>query len=194
MRDRFTSDDDLMRAAAGGDETAFAALVYRHRGWVRALIHGIVHDADHAEDLAQEAFCRVYRRLDAYLGQDRFVPWVKRIAVNLARDFLRSHRRLALVPVAELEDARADLSRLDPMEVLSLGVLRDEIRNAIQSLSEDQRLTVVRYYFGDMSLQEIAREMGCPVGTVKSRLYYALRRIRRSLTEAWAAEEGGHRR
>ena len=68
------------------------------------------------------------------------------------------------------------------------GALRDDLRNAIERLPDEQRLALIMYYFGDMSLQDIGWALQCPVGTVKSRLFYALRRVRQTLTTMWDEE------
>src|SRR5436190_1075027 len=86
------SDDGLLRAALAGGEAAFNRLLARHRPWVRRLIQGIVLDPEQAEDLTQEAFCRVYKHLADYNSRERFIPWLKRIAVNLARNALRDRK------------------------------------------------------------------------------------------------------
>ena len=73
---------------------------------------------------------------------------------------------------------------------LASSALRDDLRAAIQALPDEQRLAMVMHYFGDMTLQDIAWAMKCPVGTIKSRLFYALRRVRQTLTARWDEEEG----
>jgi RNA polymerase sigma-70 factor, ECF subfamily len=184
------SDDDLMQAAHGGEEAAFSELVRRHRSWVRWLMLAFVRDEDQAEDLTQEAFCRVYQHAGEYRPQGNFPAWMKRIAINLARDYLRRQRRATLISLSGIEDSVEDIQPFDPAEALASDVLRQELRDAIQSLPDEQRLALVMHYFGDMSLQDIAWVLKCPVGTVKSRLFYALRRVRATLTARWENEEG----
>jgi RNA polymerase sigma-70 factor (ECF subfamily) len=190
MPRQFASDDELMQAAARGEEEAFAALVHRHRGWVQRLMRAIVQDEEQAEDLTQEAFCRVYRHLDDYEPQGSFVAWLKRIAANRAKDFLRKRRKETLVPLCEVEQTLAAGSYGDPMAALASGLVNEEVRAAIQALPDDQRLPVVMHYFGQMGVSEIAWAMKCPVGTIKSRLFYGLRRVRQTLTErmSWTEE------
>jgi RNA polymerase sigma-70 factor (ECF subfamily) len=179
-----------MRAACGGEEAAFSELVRRHRGWVRWLMLAFVGDADQAEDLTQEAFCRVFRHAGDYRPQGNFPAWMKRIAINCARDYLRQQRRATFISLSGLEESLADTQPFDPAEALASGVLHQELRDAIEALPDEQRLALVMHYFGDMSLQDIAWALKCPVGTVKSRLHYALRRVRATLTARWENEEG----
>jgi RNA polymerase sigma-70 factor (ECF subfamily) len=188
MPQRAASDDELVQAAAGGDDAAFSELMRRHRQWVCALMRAFVHDPEQAEDLAQEAFCRVYRHAGDYTAQGSFMPWLKRIAVNLAKDELRKQRKASLVSLTEIEETLVTDKRSDPMAALASGAMRDELRAAIQRLPDEQRLALVMHYFGDMSLPDIAWAMQCPVGTIKSRLFYGLRRVRETLTEQSEAD------
>ena len=188
MRKRIATDDELMTASARGDEAAFAELVRRHRSWVRSLTFAIVGNAEHAEDLTQETFCRAYQNATRYQSQGNFTAWLKRIAVNLAKDALRSKKTAETVPVGELHDTLVDKNGVDPLDALASGVLREEMREAIASLPDEQRLTLAMYYFGNMSLQDVAWAMKCPVGTVKSRLFNGLRRVRQKLAAHWESE------
>jgi len=188
MRQRLGSDDDLMQSAAGGDTAAFSEIVNRHQGWVRSLMTAFVHNAEQADDLTQDAFCRAFQHLDGYDPQGHFTAWLKRIAINLAKDFLRRQKQATFVPLHEWEEAPATDRRGDPVAALATGALRDDLRGAIDRLPDEQRLALVMYYFGDMSLQDIAWALQCPVGTVKSRLFYALRRVRQTLMTMWDEE------
>ena len=185
-----TTDDDLMQATLGGDESAFAELMRRHRDWVCGLMHAIVGDREQAEDLAQEAFCRVYRSRKDYAARGNFVAWLKRIAVNVARDFLRGNRRTALVPLGDLGEMPAGETGFDPFAALASRVLRQEVRAAIAALPPDQRQALVLHYFGGASIEEVAERMGCPIGTIKSRLHHARRRIREMLAAEHEQEQG----
>jgi RNA polymerase sigma-70 factor, ECF subfamily len=188
MPERAASDDELVQAAAGGDDAAFSELMQRHRPWVCALMCAFVHDPEQAEDLAQEAFCRVWRHAGDYTAQGSFIPWLKRIAANLAKDALRKQRKASMVPLDPMEATLVTDKRSDPMAALASGVMREELRGAIQLLPDEQRLALVMHYFGDMSLPDIAWAMKCPVGTIKSRLFYGLRRVRQTLAEQWEEE------
>ena len=189
MHTRGDIDDGLMRAVAGGDEAAFAALVGRHRDWVCRLLNAFTHDLDQAEDLAQEVFRRVYRHADQYRAQGQFLSWIKRIAVNLGKNFLAQKHRAVLVPLSECQQIKAEGEGADPLLLLMAQAVRSELRVAILSLPEDQRKTIVMRYFGAMSVPEIAAAMDCPEGTVKSRVFHGLRRVRSRMTPQ-LVEEG----
>jgi len=178
---RCASDDDLVRAARNGDDTAFAELLMRHRDWVRRLMRAVVQDPEHAEDLTQEAFYRVCRHLADYSAQGKFVPWLKRIALNLARKHLQARRRESVAA----EQIHAEQSRPDPLAdpatVLTSRLLQQEVRAALERLGDEQRQALVLHYFTGLSVPEIARRMDCPEGTVKSRLFQGRRRVREAL-------------
>ncbi|MCC6444190.1 MAG: sigma-70 family RNA polymerase sigma factor [Armatimonadetes bacterium] len=188
MNRHFASDDDLLYTAACGDEAAFGTLMRRHRPWVRAVMAAFTRDGDQAEDLVQEAFCRLYRSAGSYAGRGVFVAYLKRIAVNIARDWLRAQKRAALLPLEEMPERPAEGGDFGPSAILENDLLREEMRAAVQSLPEEQRLAVIMRYYGEIPLADIAWAMRCPVGTVKSRLSHGLRRIRAYLTARWESE------
>ena len=171
-------EDDLMRAVVDGDEAAFDTLVRRHRNWVCRLLYAFTHHQDQAEDLTQEVFCRVHRHARQYTAQGQFLAWLKRIAVNVGKDFLVQRERETFLPLSECRDIPEESGDNDPLALLMAQEVREEMRQAVLSLPDDQRLTIVMRYFGAMSVQEIAWAMKCPEGTIKSRLFYGLRRIR----------------
>ena len=188
------SDDDLICATGQGDKNAFNELMRRHRRWVFSLIRTYVDHREQAEDLTQEVFYRVCHALNQYQGGDRFAGWLKQIAVNLARDHIRKQQRNPFVDAEDdLEENRPhpDEPPFDPMAILNSHMLHHDLRTAIQMLPDDQRLTLIMHYFGSMKLQDIAWAMQCPVGTVKSRLFNGLRRVRRILTTRWSEDEEG---
>src|SRR5688500_8831880 len=98
MRQRGASVDDLMRAVSAG-QAAFSELLDRHRGWVLRLLYSMTHDRECAEDLVQEVFTRVHQHASDYTPQANFTAWVRRIALNLAKNLLRQQRRTVLVPL-----------------------------------------------------------------------------------------------
>jgi RNA polymerase sigma-70 factor (ECF subfamily) len=177
-------DDLLVGAARGGDERAFGRLVARHRPWVFGLIRAVVQDAEHAEDLTQEAFCRVHRGLGTYAAQGQFVPWLKQIALNLARNALRdrmAERRRQTALAAEQQAARPAPAD-DPAAAVVSHVIRSELRAALDALPAEQRQAVELHYFAGLSVREIAQRTGHPEGTIKTRLFHARRQVRQALS------------
>jgi RNA polymerase sigma-70 factor (ECF subfamily) len=135
----------------------------------------ILGDSSDAEDATHDAALAAWRRFAELREPARFQAWFGRILVNACRDRLRTRRRLPLSVdasgVAPLRDARW----VDPADV----VVREELlRSAIHSLSPDHREVVVLRYYADLTVEQIAEQTGTRTGTVKSRLHYALRRMR----------------
>lgn len=191
MRCGAPSDDMLMRAVAAGDRSAFTEITRRHRNWVRSIMTAYVRDRDQAEDLTQEVFCRVFRSVERYDAHGSFTAWLKRIAINLARDFIKSRGRVTFISVEEIEDLPNEEPCFDPVAALEADHLREELRSAMQALPDEQRLALVMHYFGGMSAQDIAWAMKCPLGTVRSRIFNGLRRVRQTLTAQWDDQQGG---
>ncbi|HEY3285188.1 MAG TPA: sigma-70 family RNA polymerase sigma factor [Armatimonadota bacterium] len=185
---KLAADDALAYSAARGDEEAFAALLRRHRGWVRSLLTAFTHDRDMAEDLTQEVFCRAHRALPRYAAKGSFVPWLKGIAVNLGRDHLKCAREARYRSEEGVDVDEVPAPVWDPVDALASEQLHGDLRTAIQGLPEDQRLALILFYFGAMSLKDVAWAQQCPVGTVKSRLHYGLRQVRASLLALWTEE------
>ncbi len=186
-------EGDLVRLARGGDRQALELLVERHYGPLRALLlrYGCVPASD-VDDLVQEAFLRSFEALARYEDRGHLRTWLFRIAINAARD---ARRRSGLVvtqadvrALADLPDFSGDPARL-ALEQLDGAVLGA----AVARLPESQREALVLRFYADLPLGEIARIAGCPEGTVKSRLHYALRKLR-GLLAAPAEETEGLRR
>jgi RNA polymerase sigma-70 factor (ECF subfamily) len=184
---KHTSDDELIQAMRAGDATAFDQLQQRHWGWVYRLMMAMVKDAQQAEDLAQETFLRVYRHLSDYTAGGQFVAWLKRIAVNLAKNYLRDQRRTQRILQVEAVELDRGTSDLDPQVIFSSHLLRQEIQTALRTLNDEQQQVLLLYYFSGMSVEAIAAQLQCSVGTVKSRLFYGRRQVRQALLAIWEA-------
>lgn len=175
------SDDALMAAVVTKDQEAFEELMRRHQGWARAMLRGMVRDRDLADDLVQEAFSRVYQHAHTYKGKGSFVGWLRRIAANLAKDSIRKRAKGKAVSLDQIGQAEIADLQPGPASVLGSKWLSQDIRAALETLSEEHRSVIVMRFFGNKSLQEIAAELACPLGTVKSRLHYALQEIRNAV-------------
>ena len=193
MFEHDASDDVLMQAVAGGDDDAFRTLLERHQSWLFSLIDAVVRNEQHAEDLTQEVFWRLHQHAASYVGKGEFVAWLKRIALNRAKDFLRQQKRTVSAGPAEVAETVTDDERSDPVAPLLTSAVREELRTVIGALPDEQRLVIIMRYFGDMSLQDIAWAMRCPLGTVKSRLFNGLRRIQQALAGTENNEGGPSR-
>jgi RNA polymerase sigma-70 factor (ECF subfamily) len=187
-------EGDLVGLARAGDRQALGVLVERHYGALRALLlrYGCVSAGD-VDDLVQETFLRSFRALARYEDRGHLRTWLFRIALNLARD---ARRRSGLVVTQADVKALADLpdSSADPVQLVLDRFDGAVLGAAVARLPESQREALVLRFYADLPLEEIARIAGCPEGTVKSRLHYALRKLRGLLLAAQVEETEGARR
>ncbi|MFB3828792.1 MAG: RNA polymerase sigma factor [Bryobacteraceae bacterium] len=161
---RGVEDADLIRRARRGEVEAFNALVSRWDKRVYNYLLRILNNREDALDLSQDVFLKAYQNLKKLEDPARFGPWLFRIAHNEAYSLFRKRR-----PEADIEDIpQAAGSPAYPIE-LSLAV-----RAALDRLSADQREAVVLKIYQGFKFEEMADILGCPVSTVKSRLYTAL--------------------
>jgi RNA polymerase sigma factor (sigma-70 family) len=168
-------DTDLVRRAQGGDQEAFADMVYAIAGRFLAVSRRILSDIDLAEDATQQALVNVWQDLPQLRDPARFEAWSYRLLVRACYAEGRKSRRWA--PNLKL------LSVDEPMVVdgLSAVVDRDQLERAFRSLSVNHRTVVVLHHYLDLPLDRVADIVGVPVGTVGSRLHYAADRLRSAL-------------
>lgn len=170
---------DAMDLPGGADDVrarTFEALVDR-RALDRAyrIARVILGDPIEAEDATHDAALVAWRRFAELREPARFEAWFGRILVNACRDRLRARRRLPISVEANWVGPLRDARSADPADAI---VRREILRNAIRSLSPEHREVVVLRYYADLTVDQIAERTGARAGTVKSRLHYALRRLR----------------
>lgn len=175
---------ELVRRAQRGDADAFGELVRQHETRILRLVRGMVPEHD-AEDVAQDAFLKAFRKLPEFDGRSRFYTWVYRIASNTAMDWCKRerYRRHAPLPATpEGEDALADETP-GPRKAAHRRELAAAIDAAIASLPEHYRTMVVLREVEGLSYEEIGETLGITKGTVESRLFRARERLREKLKE-----------
>jgi RNA polymerase sigma-70 factor (ECF subfamily) len=189
------SDLSLVRRVQRGDKGAFDALVLKYQHKLVKLVMRYVRNPAEAEDIAQEAFIKAYRALPQFRGDSAFYTWLYRIAINTAKNAVVSRERSPID--YDLDRNNSDESydmqgRMKDSETPEGLVLTEEIRTtvnaSIDSLPEDLRTAIVLRELEGLSYEEIAAAMGCPVGTVRSRIFRAREAIDRRLREVF---EGG---
>jgi RNA polymerase sigma-70 factor (ECF subfamily) len=170
-------DSALVDAARAGSEVAFETLVDRYREPVVRLAYRLTHDADEAKDIAQDAFLRAYRRLGQFHPDRPFARWLFVIARNASRDAIRRRRRVAALVVAEsnieFEPGPEELA-LRHEEAVRVHV-------ALEALPPKYRDVLELYYISGLRYREIALELEIPIGTVKTYISRAKRRLREEL-------------
>jgi len=187
-----TADEDLMLQYQRGEVRAFEVLLSRHRKPVYNFILRILGDRETAEDLLQEAFMRVIKGAEAYKRQGKFTTWLYTIARNLCVDQIRrrKHRKHASLdaPMDTTDDSGTLLDVLPSNEMASdrksvNKQMHETMQRAIEALSEEQREVFLMREFLDMPFKQIADVVGVPENTVKSRMRYALEKLRLELDE-----------
>src|SRR6476661_7781986 len=154
------SDEELVTRSIGGDAESFNQLVLRWERPIYALAYRVIGREEDARDVCQETFLRAYRALNGFRGQAKFSSWLYRIALNLCRGCMRRERR---TPVVE---------------------------GAMVLMPEEQRTAIIRKEYHGLTFQEIADLLGCPLSTVKTRLYQGLSVLRRELDKTAARPKG----
>ncbi len=163
----------VARALLGGDRLAYAALVRRHQGQVRALLRRLANGDDAlADDLAQEAFIQAWRKLEQFRGEARFSTWVYRIAYNTFLMHARSRKAEEPLDEQTLTDEDQDVGGELQVEQTEADMQMD-LQRAMTALSPAERAAIAQCYYLDRSHEEAAYALGCPVGTVKSHILRA---------------------
>lgn len=171
------SDEQLILQIKQGDEAAFETLIRRYHGPIHAYISRMGCEFHAANDLVQEVFIKVCRNLSDYRTERPFRPWIYTIASNTFKDYLKKayvrHDRL------NFDDWDDTLEADDNLENRFMAnAEREIVIAALGKLGENVREIVVLRYYQDLKLNEIAEMMQIPLGTVKSRLFTALRRLK----------------
>lgn len=174
------SDAELTKQLQDGDLDALGILFDRYYTQIFRTAVAITHDEAIAEDITQDCFLRLHRyanRIDTSLP---LAPWLYRVTVNLSYTWVTRHnkRRVSLESVV---DYLMSPARNVPDQMVEITGVQDEVRKAIAGLNFNQRVVVVLHYLNGLNLEEIAEILDCPVGTVKSRLYYARENLRHKL-------------
>lgn len=187
------SDIDLVTRSRTGDTAAFNELITRYRQRCFAMIYHMVRNEDDAWDLAQDGFVRAWRSLANFRGQSSFFTWLYRIMTNVSLDWLRKKR---IEGGQEFDDTvglrhvapgaqTAPKPVMAPADRLADAEIRKRIDAAIARLSDDHRAVIAMRELEGMEYQEIADALGCSIGTVMSRLFYARRKLQDMLRDIY---------
>ena len=183
------TDQQLVARVQKGDTRAFDLLVLKYQHKIFGLISRYVRDADEVQDVAQEAFIKAYRALHLFRGDSAFYTWLYRIAVNTAKNHLVSKGRRP--PTSDLDAEEAELVDIgtplrdseSPEGSLATAELKIALERAIEELPEDLRTAFTLREFSGLSYEDITEVMGCPVGTVRSRIFRAREAIDRVIKQ-----------
>lgn len=182
------SDEALVEQTLASHKEAFSELYERHRERVLRIAFRFAGNRADALDLCQEVFVKAFEALPTFRGQARFTTWLTRVAANTCVDHCR-HAQVRRAGALDEQSVQADF-RLpghqpnpDPAEGAERGELRAALDAAIAQLSPEHREVFILHASEGLKYEEIAETVGCPIGTVMSRLHYARKRLRGIL--AW---------
>lgn len=175
------TDRELVLACRARDSRAFDALFYRYRDGIFRLALAITKNPSHADEIVVDTFARAYRAMDRLEPDDSLRPWLYRVAVNLS--YNRRPRRAVVIGSLEeeLEEPAAG-DEGSPAILAEQAELRRVVLECVDRLGPKHKIVIVLHYLNGLNLAEIAEVVEAPLGTVKSRLHYALRHLRAHLS------------
>ena len=184
------SEELYLESARKGDLTAYDELVKMYQERIYATVYHMTANHEDANDLAQEAFIKAFHALKSFKGGSSFYTWVYRIAVNKTINFLKQRKNRAHLSLDDIDmnaehdpDLVALVSDKTPRRDVNLSELQERLNIAMQKLSDSHRLVVTLHDVQGLSHEEIAKIMGCNIGTVRSRLFYARQQLQAYLSD-----------
>ena len=187
------SELDLVKRCQAGDTEAFDELVTRYRTRIFGMIYNMVHSEQDAWDLAQDSFVKAWRSIKRFRGHSSFYTWIYRIVMNVTIDWLRKKQVKGgsefddAIHLKEIDPASKTLPKADalPYETMEQMEIRGRIDNAIAQLSPEHRAVILMKEIEEMQYHEIAETLGCSIGTVMSRLFYARKKLQNLLKDVY---------
>ena len=188
------SDLDLVTRCQAGDTEAFDELVTRYRTRVFGMIYNMVHSEQDAWDLAQDSFLKAWKSIKRFRGRSSFYTWIYRIVMNVTIDWLRKKQIKGggsefddSIQLKEVEPASKTVPKSEalPHEMIQRNEIRARIDKAISQLSPEQRAVILMKEIEEMQYHEIAETLGCSIGTVMSRLFYARKKLQNLLRDVY---------
>src|SRR5690606_28638810 len=174
------SDVVLVERVQQGDKEAFNLLIVKYQRKIMRLLSRLIRDPVEIEDVAQETFIKAYRALPNFRGDSAFYTWLYRIAVNTAKNHLVADRRRPTSSFTyenedgETFDETENLSDINtPEAAFASREIVETVNQAIEALPEELRTAIILREIEGLSYEEIAQSMGCPIGTVRSRIFRA---------------------
>lgn len=188
------ADPVLVKRCQAGDSEAFDELVTRYRTRIFAMIYNMVHNEQDAWDLAQDSFVKAWKSIKRFHGRSSFYTWIYRIVMNVTIDWLRKKQIKGAglefddaIQLKEVNPASKTLPKADPLpyERMERTEIRARIDNAIEQLSPEHRAVILMKETEGMQYHEIAESLGCSIGTVMSRLFYARKKLQALLKDVY---------
>ena len=179
------ADEKLVSQTLKGEEGAFSTLIKRYEKQIYSLAYRLTNNKDDAQDLAQEAFIKIYKNLDKYDHERPFFPWMYKVAANVCYSMLRQSKshatEITLEKVIEFSPLIPDRNT-HPEEYYQTKETQKLVRQAIAELPERYRVPLVLKYLEEMSYKEISEILDIPVTTIETRLYRGRSLLKKRLT------------
>ena len=178
-------DQELIDECLAGQTDAFGQLVVRYQDRLYNTLVNVLGSSDDARDVAQEAFVHAFQKLATFRGHAAFYSWLFRIALNAAMSHKRKRRRTVVSVEAAREQAGIEpidpRSDNRPSHALELSERQAAVRSALAQISKEYRTVLVLKEMDGLKYEEIAEIVGCPIGTVRSRIHRARSELREKL-------------
>lgn len=179
MNSRRELDLELVKSAQAGDSRAFEALMKRYKTRLIRYLTPLLQDAGDTEDVVQETFIKAYTALNSFRGESSFSTWLFRIGINTAKRSLVRDRHIprAVLPTGDAHGSQqffeSETDYETPEAKMETKQVLDQLDAALAELPSDQRTSLILCELEGLSYEEIAEQMHCPVGTVRSRIHRA---------------------
>ena len=192
------TDASLIERYLEGDVGAFNTLVWRWEQPLYRFIYRNVGNTETAKDLCQNTFIKTFKHLKNLKEKEKFSPWIYRIALNLCRDEFKRRKRHRMTYLEDmhgnddsnsLTDMIPDEGNMNPEEIYHNEELGDILKRLLMKLPEEQRVVIVMKQYEGLKFTEIAEILEQPINTIKSRLYYALRALKKTLEKYSLSKE-----
>jgi|SRR3989338_5366057 len=188
-----SADNLLIEQFRSGDNRAFEEIVRRYRDKAHGLAYHLLGNREDAEDISQEAFVIVYKKVSGSRGESSFKTWFYRIVVNLCHSHLRRRRWKNMIGYGSGNEKGDEKAIIDEMSLRTMAKdvsaemdkvkLKNAVENAIRSLPAQQREVFVMKHFHGMKISEIAECLKCAEGTIKSHLFRAIKNLQEILRD-----------
>jgi RNA polymerase sigma-70 factor (ECF subfamily) len=174
------ADPDLqwVKRCQSGDVSAFDSLVLRHKDRIYRLVYRMLDGGSEVDDVTQEIFLKAYRKIRGFHCRSSFSTWLTRIAMNHCVNYLRGQRRCRFFPIGIGDQESSPIKQQVEAECAEKC---EKVCQSINSLSPKQRAVIILRYFEDHSCEEMAEILNCSIGTVKSRLFHARKKLKERL-------------
>ena len=187
------SDDFLMQQFLSGDQGAFSILVNRYKLDIFRFILGKVKNREQASDLTQEVFIKLFKAAKNYASRGKFKAWLYCLAQNLCIDEYRKRQKVSIFALHRAANSVTETNprqfdqlvdeENNPMQEVESFELQETLNMALELIPDNQKTALILCQYQGMSYAEIAEIQNCPVGTVKSRIHNALRKVKEILKE-----------